>query len=440
MNFTAIILAAGKGTRMKSQLPKPMHQVAGQPMLGWVINAAKQAGADHIVPVIGHGSEMIQAWLGDIEAATQHEQNGTGHAVLAAKPLLTLSDKPAVILFGDTPLIRPQTIQHLVQQIKDGADICALGFETDTPHGYGRFIRDDDGQLHAITEESECSEAQKAIKQVNGGVLAARTDLLISLLETIQPANSKGEIFLTDIISAGRKSGANITCEFTDEAELTGVNSRAQLAAVEAHAQTRMRQQAMENGVTMVAPDTVYLSADTELAADVILEPHIVIGAGVSIAEGSHIKAFSHLEGCHIGACCVIGPYARLRPGSHLEEGVKIGNFVETKNAHFEAGAKANHLSYIGDANVGEKANIGAGTITCNYDGFNKSKTDIGKGAFIGSNSALVAPLRIGDGAIVGAGSTITKNVDDDGLAVARGRQTQIHQGAAQFRTKRTKP
>ena len=440
MSFTAIILAAGKGTRMKSEIPKPLHHVAGKPMLSWVIDAAKAAGASQILPVIGHESAQLEDWLGDIKPAYQTEQLGTGHAVLAAADMLEQSDVPVIVLFGDTPLITADTIKRTVTHIENGADICALGFEASNPAGYGRFILDDSGTLVQIIEESECKEAERQITFVNGGILAARAQALFSLLRSVKPTNSKGEIFLTDVISEGHAAGLKIASDKAPQTELLGVNSRAQLAELDALAQGRLRNSAMEAGATLVAPETIFLSADTILETDVIIEPHVVIGPGVHIASGSHIKSFSHLERCYVGTCCVIGPYARLRPGTHLEDGVKIGNFVETKNARFETGAKANHLSYIGDAEVGAAANIGAGTITCNYDGFGKHKTEIGDGAFIGSNSALVAPVRIGDGAIIGAGSTITKAVDDNAIATARGRQSQITDGAKQFRAKRKKP
>lgn len=440
MSFTAIILAAGKGTRMKSEIPKPLHHVAGKPMLSWVIDAAKAAGASQILPVIGHESAQLEDWLGDIKPAYQTEQLGTGHAVLAAADMLEQSVVPVIVLFGDTPLITADTIKRTVTHIENGADICALGFEASNPAGYGRFILDDSGTLAQIIEESECTEAERQITFVNGGILAARAPALFSLLRSVKPTNSKGEIFLTDVISGGHAAGLKIASDKAPQTELLGVNSRAQLAELDALAQGRLRNSAMEAGATLVAPETIFLSADTILETDVIIEPHVVIGPGVHIASGSHIKSFSHLERCYVGTCCVIGPYARLRPGTHLEDGVKIGNFVETKNARFEAGAKANHLSYIGDAEVGAAANIGAGTITCNYDGFGKHKTEIGDGAFIGSNSALVAPVRIGDGAIIGAGSTITKAVDDNAIATARGRQSQITDGAKQFRAKRKKP
>ena len=438
MSFTAIILAAGKGTRMKSELPKPLHKVAGKPMLSWVIDAAKAAGASQITPVIGHESAQLEDWLGDIKPAYQTEQLGTGHAVLAAADMLEQSDVPVIILFGDTPLITADTIKRTVTHIENGADICALGFEASNPAGYGRFILDDNGRLVQIIEDSEYTEAERQITFVNGGILAAWAPALCSLLRSVKPANSKGEIFLTDVIAEGHAAGLTITSDKAPQTELLGVNSRAQLADLEAIAQKRMRQNAMEAGATLIAPDTIYLSADTILEPDVIIDPHVVIGQGVHMASQESRQIFQPFRTLlYRHLLYIIGPYARLRPGTHLEDGVKIGNFVETKNARFEAGAKANHLSYIGDADVGAAANIGAGTITCNYDGFGKHKTEIGDGAFIGSNSALVAPVRIGDGAIVGAGSTITKAVDDNAIATARGRQSQITDGAKQFRAKR---
>ena len=436
MAFTAIILAAGKGSRLKSNLPKPLHQVGGHPMLGWVIDSAKAAGADQIIPVISKDSPALEDYLSDFDVAIQDPPLGTGHAVLAAAPHIHDKSKPLILLFGDTPLISAASISKLAGTIEDGLDICVVGFETDTPTGYGRLVFDADNQLTGIVEDSEASDSQKQIKTVNGGMMAGRADVMLGLLETLSPDNSQGEIFLTDIVASGHAQGHKMNAIFIDRAEISGVNSRADLAHIEAVLQHKLRQAAMAEGATLQAPDTVFLSSDTILERDVVIEPHVVIGPGVHIGEGSIIKAFSHLEGVQTKACCVIGPYARLRPGTTLDEGVKIGNFVETKKARIAAGAKVNHLSYVGDADVGSKANIGAGTITCNYDGFNKHQTLIGDGAFIGSNTALVAPVSVGAGAIIGAGSTITKDVPEDGLGLTRAPQANTHNFASRLRTR----
>ncbi|MGB2492522.1 MAG: bifunctional UDP-N-acetylglucosamine diphosphorylase/glucosamine-1-phosphate N-acetyltransferase GlmU [Candidatus Puniceispirillum sp.] len=434
MDIVAIILAAGQGTRMKSALPKPLHAVGGMPMLGWSLNAAQAVGAKRIVTVLPRNSETTQSWLGDIEFAIQTEARGTGHAVLATKEKLADFSGIALVMFGDTPLITAATLNQLTHRIKDGADIAVLGFHTADPTGYGRLICDKEGQLSAIIEQKDANEAERQINFVNGGIMAVACPLIFDLLDAVSDDNASGEIYLTDIVHIANERGHSVaTCE-TDEAEITGVNNRADLARVEGIIQSRLRTAALDQGVTMHAPETVFLSADAVIERDVIIEPHVVIGADTHIGEGSIIKSFSHIEGARLGPCCIIGPYARLRPGTVAGDGVKIGNFVETKNTNLAAGAKANHLTYLGDATIGEHANIGAGTITCNYDGANKFKTLIGDGAFIGSNSALVAPVSIGANAIVGAGSTVTSDVPDDAIAIARGKQTNIDDAATSFR------
>ena len=434
MDIVAIILAAGQGTRMKSALPKPLHAVGGMPMLGWSLNAAQAVGAKRIVTVLPRNSETTQSWLGDIEFAIQKEARGTGHAVLAAKEKLADFSGIALVMFGDTPLITAATLDQLTDRIKDGADIAVLGFHTDDPTGYGRLICDKEGHLSAIVEQKDANEAERQINFVNGGVMAVACPLIFDLLDAVSDDNANGEIYLTDIVHIANERGHSVaTCE-TDEAEITGVNNRADLARVEGIIQSRLRTAALDQGVTMHAPETVFLSADAVIERDVIIEPHVVIGGDTHIGEGSIIKSFSHLEGARLGPCCIIGPYARLRPGTIAGDGVKIGNFVETKNTNLAAGAKANHLTYLGDATIGEHANIGAGTITCNYDGTNKFKTLIGDGAFIGSNSALVAPVSIGANAIVGAGSTVTSDVPDNAIAIARGKQKNIDKAATGFR------
>ena len=436
MDIVAIILAAGQGTRMKSALPKPLHEVGGMPMLAWSLNAAQAVGATRIVTILPPDSETTQGWLGDIEFTIQKEARGTGHAVLAAKDSLAGFSGVALIMFGDTPLITAATLSQLTQHIKDGADIAVLGFHATDPTGYGRFICNEDGQLNAIIEHKDANEAERQINFVNGGIMAVACPLIFDLLHAVSDNNANGEIYLTDIVHIANERGHSVaTCE-TDEAEIIGVNNRADLATVESIIQSRLRTAALNQGVTMRAPETVFLSADTVIERDVIIEPHVVVGADTHIGEGSIIKSFSHLEGARLGPCCIIGPYARLRPGTVAEGGVKIGNFVETKNTNLAVGAKANHLTYLGDAKVGKYANVGAGTITCNYDGINKFKTLIGDGTFIGSNSALVAPVSIGANAIVGAGSTITSDVPDNAIAVARSKQRNMDEAATSFRAR----
>ena len=434
MEIVAIILAAGQGTRMKSALPKPLHAVGGMPMLGWSLNAAQALGVTRIVTVLPPNSETTQSWLGDIEFAIQQDARGTGHAVLAVKHMLDSFSGIALVMFGDTPLITAATLSQLTSRISDGADIAVLGFHAADPTGYGRLICSEDGQLNAIIEHQDASKDERQINFVNGGVMAVACPLIFDLLGAVSDDNANGEIYLTDIIHIANERGHKVVTYETDEAEITGVNNRADLAKVESIIQKRLRNIALEQGVTMQAPETVFLAADAVIERDVIIEPHVVIGADTHIGEGSIIKSFSHLEGARLGPCCIIGPYARLRPGTIAGDGVKIGNFVETKNTNLANGAKANHLTYLGDAMIGEHANIGAGTITCNYDGTNKFKTLIGDGAFIGSNSALVAPVSIGANAIVGAGSTITADIPDDAIAIARGKQTNNDKAAIAFR------
>jgi bifunctional UDP-N-acetylglucosamine pyrophosphorylase / glucosamine-1-phosphate N-acetyltransferase len=420
MDIAAIILAAGQGKRMQSSLPKPLHQVGGRPMLAWALDAAKAANAHRIVTVLSPDSQTTQAWLGDQEFAIQDPPLGTGHAVLAARDILAGFEGVALVMFADTPLVTSHTLARLVARIANGDDIAVLGFETPEPTGYGRILCDDDGAVLKIVEERDARPREKAITLVNGGIMAVRAPLVFEVLDQVNTANDQGEIYLTDIVEIGRAQDLGISVEITTASEVMGVNDRADLAAAEAALQTLLRRATLAAGVTLQAPETVFLSADSVIERDVVIEPHVVIGSGCHIGEGSIIKSFSHLEGAHLGACCVIGPHARLRPGTDAADGVKIGNFVETKNTVLGTGAKANHLTYLGDAQIGADANIGAGTITCNYDGFNKFKTIVGDNAFIGSNTALVAPVTIGTGAIVGAGSTITSDVAPDDVAFTR--------------------
>ena len=443
MEFSAIILAAGKGSRLKSRLAKPLHKVAGRALVSWVCEAASNAGASQQICVVSKDGEAVAELVKrsaqiDSQTIIQDPPKGTGHAVQCCLDELKAlpADRPVLILYADTPLITAQTLRALAGKIETGTDVCLLAFTTDDPTGYGRIISSGEGRVEAVIEDKDASDSQKRINLVNGGVMAAKASVLARLLPQLEPKNSQNEFYLTDIVGLASVAKMRTDVIETDETELAGVNDRAQLAQIEAEIQNRLRAEAMKNGVTFNAPETVFLSADTHFGTDVVIEPHVIIGSGVSIADDCQIKAFSHLEGATVAQGCIIGPYARLRPGTKLGPSVKIGNFVETKAAVFAEGAKANHLSYIGDATVGRQANIGAGTITCNYDGLNKFSTHIGDAAFIGSNSALVAPVSIGSGALIGAGSVITKDVDEDAIGISRATQRQIEGGAKAHRKK----
>ena len=437
MSFTAIILAAGKGTRMKSALPKPLHRVGGHAMLAWSIDAARAAGADRIVTVLSPGSDDIQSWLDGAPFAIQQDQLGTGDAVAAARDAVGDEKGVAIVMFADTPLVSAASLKRLAEGVEAGAGIVIAGFEPDNPAGYGRLVQDKDGRVSRIVEDRDASAGEREIGLCNGGIMAVRRESLFGWLDRVTNDNAKGEYYLTDIVALANEDGVPVTHVVVGEHDVMGVNDRADLARAEAALQGRLRHAAMEAGITLIAPETVFLSADAVIERDVIIEPHVVIGAGCHIGEGTIIHAFSHLEGARLGACCVIGPYARLRPGTDAGDGVKIGNFVEVKKSRLGEGAKANHLTYVGDAEVGAEANIGAGTITCNYDGFGKYRTLIGDGAFIGSNSSLVAPVSIGAGAIIGAGSTITEDVGDNAIAVARAHTRERPAAASKFRDKR---
>ena len=437
---TILILAAGEGTRMRSALPKVLHRVGGRTLIGHVVEAAKASGASRLSAVVGPEREDVAAEVRkraqDASVHVQTERLGTAHAVLSAKAALGDGDD-LIVAFGDTPLVRPETFARLSDALKD-ADIAVLGFRPNNPQGYGRLI-EENGNLVAIREEKDASEAEKKITLCNAGIMAFAGRHALSLIEAIGNKNAKREYYLTDAVALARARNLNVTvCEAPEE-EVMGINDRSQLAEAEAELQKRMRKAALDSGVTLVAPETVFFSADTKLGKDVTIEPNVVFGPGVIVKDGATIRAFSHLEGAEVGEGAVVGPYARLRPGTKLGAKTKIGNFVEVKAATFGDGAKANHLSYVGDASVGANANIGAGTITCNYDGYDKHKTEIGEGAFIGSNSALVAPVKVGKGAYVGTGSVVTEDVPDDALAVARGRQAVKEGWAAEVRKKRGK-
>ncbi|MCB1480665.1 MAG: bifunctional UDP-N-acetylglucosamine diphosphorylase/glucosamine-1-phosphate N-acetyltransferase GlmU [Rhodobiaceae bacterium] len=437
-----VVLAAGEGTRMRSSVPKVLHKIAGREMLAHVVAAALAAGGADIAVVVGPGREDVAACARtmhpDCKVFVQTERLGTAHAVLAAREALKAGYKHVVVLFGDTPLITSATLERMIDALRDGAGIAVLGFEAENPAGYGRLVTEA-GELTAIVEEKDASDAERAITLCNSGVMAFSGELMPNLLDSIGNDNAKGEYYLTDAIALARSLDVKTVSRVADETEVGGVNDRIQLAAAEYAMQQRLREAAMISGVTMRDPQSVYMNHDTKLGADVIVEQNVVFGPGVTIESGAQVRAFSHLEGCRVGANAQIGPYARLRPGADLAKGVRIGNFVEIKNARIAEGAKVNHLSYVGDATVGEAANIGAGTITCNYDGVSKHRTEIGANAFIGSNSALVAPVSIGAGAYVGSGSVITKDVEADTLAVGRGRQVEIPGWVARWRGKHKK-
>lgn len=421
------LLAAGKGTRMRSDLPKVLHRVAGLPLMGHALRSADGCAPSRVVIVTGHQSERVEeaakALSPGAVCVEQSPQLGTGHAVMQANDALADFEGDVFILFADTPLTRQETLIRMAEARRAGAAVVVLGFEATQPGGYGRLILGDGGGLDRIVEAKDASEAELAVTLCNSGVMCVDGRTLFRLLNGVTNENAKGEYYLTDIVALARTEGLDCTVVKCDEAETLGVNSRVDLAAAEAAFQTRARIEAMEAGVTLTAPEAVFLSHDTMLGQDVIVEPNVVFGPGVEVESGATIRAHSHLEGCYVASGAVIGPYARLRPGADIGEGARIGNFVEVKNATFAAGAKANHLTYVGDASVGANANVGAGTITANYDGYMKHRTEIGEAASIGSNTVLVAPVTVGARATVAAGSVIVDDVADDALAVARGRQ-----------------
>ena len=426
-NCLAIVLAAGEGTRMRSARPKVLHTIAGRSLLGHVLAAVAKFGATSTAIVIGPDQDAVAAEAHKIapDAAVfvQRERRGTAHAVLAAKAAIKQGADDIVVLYGDTPLIHPATLQRLRAPVAAGAAMAVAAFRPSDPTGYGRLIIEGD-HLVAIREQADASAAERAIGLCNGGIMAFAGKTALPILEQIDNQNRKGEFYLTDAVAIARGMKLRAVAVEVEEDDVRGINTKKELAEAEAVAQQRLRKAALDAGVTMVAPDTVFLSTDTRFGKDVVVEPYVVFGEKVVVEDGAVIHAFSHLAGAHVGKGVSVGPFARLRPGAKLGEGARIGNFVEVKEAVFGAGAKANHLSYIGDASVGAGANIGAGTITCNYDGSAKHRTEIGKDAFIGSNSALVAPVAIGDGAYVGSGSVITADVPPDSLALGRGRQT----------------
>ena len=425
MTTALIILGAGMGTRMNSDLPKVLHQIAGAPMLVHAMKSGAALDPAHTVIVAGHGADRVEtaakAYDPDVTVAIQSEQLGTAHAVSQARDALAGFDGDALVLYGDTPFIRAETLAAMTAA-RLTHDIVVLGFEAADPGRYGRLILKDD-QLDRIVEYKEATDEERSVKLCNSGVVAANAATLFDLIDAVGNDNAAGEYYLTDIIGIARARGLSATVVRCAEAETLGINSRAELAKAEALFQANARQMAQEDGVTLVAPETVFFAHDTVVGRDTVIEQNVVFGPDVTIESGTTIRAFSHLEGCHVSRGSVVGPYARLRPGAELAENVKVGNFVEIKNAQIAAGAKVNHLSYIGDATIGARSNIGAGTITCNYDGVFKHHTTIGDDVFVGSNTMLVAPVTVGDAAMTASGSVVTRDVPAGDLAVARGRQ-----------------
>ncbi len=422
---------------MRSSRPKVLHAIGGRTLIGHAIEAATTAGGG-VAVVVGPGHEaiaqVVKAAAPNAEIFIQAERRGTAHAVLAARPALARGADDVLVAFADTPLVSGATFARLRAALADGAGIAVLGFRPADPTGYGRLIVDADGRLLGIREEKDASAEERTVTLCNAGVMALSGAAALPVLDRIRDDNAKHEFYLTDAVAIARAMGLSAQVLETTEDEVRGVNTQAQLAEAEAVLQRRLRTAAHEAGVVMVAPETVYLCADTKLGRDVTIEPYVVFGPGVTVDDGALIRSFSHLEGAHVGRGARVGPFARLRPGARLEADVHVGNFVEVKEARLAAGAKANHLAYIGDASVGAGANIGAGTITCNYDGAGKHRTEIGARAFIGSNSSLVAPVKIGDDAYVASGSVITREVPADALAFGRARQANKDGFAARLK------
>ncbi len=425
---------------MKSALPKVLHQIAGLPMVAHVVKAAEAAGATDIALVIGHGAEEMrkaaEKFAPKASTFVQEQRLGTAHAVLAAREALAKGYDDVLVMFGDTPLIDAAALGEARARLAEGAAVVVIGFRPPSPAGYGRLL-EKGGKLIAIREEKDCTDEERKIGFCNAGMMAVSGKHALDLLDGVGNANAKGEYYLTDIVEIANGKGLDVVATEAGYENALGINNRAELAEAEAIWQKRRRKEAMLAGVTLIAPETVYFSYDTEIGQDTVVQPNVFFGPGVTIAGGVKIHAFSHLEGATVAANADIGPYARLRPGSDLAAKAKVGNFVEVKNARIEAGAKVNHLTYIGDARVGAGANIGAGTITCNYDGYSKFFTDIGAGAFVGSNSSLVAPIKLGDGAYIASGSVITEDVPEDALAFGRARQKTLPGKGKELRERR---
>ena len=441
--FAVVILAAGQGTRMRSDTHKVLHPIASRPLLLHLLDRVDALGADRRVVVVGKGREQVEAAIRDrdVAVALQAEQKGTGHAVQQAQPALAGYDGPVLVLYGDTPFVEAETLRRMLDRLDGDGDpgVVVLASTPPDPLKYGRIILGDGDRIAKMVEDKDATEEERAVRLCNSGMMAVRASDLFRWLDKVGNDNAAGEFYLPDIVNIAAAEGREAVVIEGDPYETAGVNSRAELAHLELEWQRRRREEVLDEGATLIDPESVWFAYDTKLARDVTVEPHVVFGPGVEVAEGAVIKAFSHIEGAIIGAKASIGPFARIRPGTKLGARTKVGNFVELKKAEVAEGAKVNHLSYVGDAEIGARANIGAGTITCNYDGFGKYRTVIGAGAFIGSNTALVAPVTIGEGAIVGAGSVITENVDADALALERNEQKGIAGWAKRFRDRMTR-
>jgi bifunctional UDP-N-acetylglucosamine pyrophosphorylase/glucosamine-1-phosphate N-acetyltransferase len=440
--FAVIILAAGQGTRMRSDTHKVLHPIAGRPLLLHLLDRVDALGADKCVVVLGKGREQVEAAIAGrgVDVAIQSEQKGTGHAVQQAADALAGYEGPLLILYGDTPFVETATLRRMLDRLdgEGGPGVVVLASSPEDPLKYGRIILGQSDRIAKMVEYKDASEEERAVRLCNSGMMAVRAEDLFRWLDQVGNDNAAGEYYLPDIVNIAAAEGREAVVIEGDPYETAGVNSRAELAHLELEWQRRRREQALDEGATLIDPESVWFAYDTKLGRDVTVEPHVVFGPGVEVADGASIHAFSHIEGARIGGKASIGPFARLRPGTMLANDTKVGNFVELKKADIAEGAKVNHLSYVGDASVGARANIGAGTITCNYDGFGKYRTEIGAGAFIGSNTALVAPVEVGDGAIVGAGSVITRNVEPDSLAIERSEQKGISGWARRFRQRMT--
>ena len=422
----AVVLAAGDSTRMKSSMSKVLHPVGGRPMIAHVMASIAASGVSDVALVLGRDAEKVEAAakIGElaVESVLQTERLGTGHAVLMARDAIARGYDEILVAYGDVPLITAAPLKAAREALAGGADVAVIGFHTNNPTGYGRLLVEN-GELVAIREEKDATDAERQVTWCNSGLMAIDGKKALDLLTRIGNSNAKGEYYLTDIVEIARAAGGKVVAVDAPESELSGCNNRAELAVLERLWQERRRHELMVSGVTMIAPETVFLCHDTVIGQDALIEPNVVFGPGVTVEGGAVIHAFSHLEGAYVAAGATVGPFARLRPGANLAAGSKVGNFCEVKKAEIGKGAKVNHLTYIGDAVVGAEANIGAGTITCNYDGVNKHESRIGAGAFIGSNSSLVAPVSIGDGALIASGSVITEDVPADTLAFGRARQ-----------------
>ena len=441
--FAVVILAAGQGTRMRSDTHKVLHPIASRPLLLHLLERVDALGAERRVVVVGKGREQVEAAIAgrDVAVALQAEQKGTGHAVQQAQSALAGYDGPVLVLYGDTPFVEADTLRRMLDRLDapDGPGVVVMGSCPDDPAQYGRIVLGEGDRIAKMVEYRDATEEERAVRLCNSGMMAVRSGDLFRWLGKVGNDNAAGEYYLPDIVNIAASEGRGAVVIEGDPYETAGVNSRAELAHLELEWQRRRREQALHEGATLIDPESVWFAFDTRLGRDVTVEPHVVFGPGVEVADGATIHAFSHIEGAVIGARASIGPFARIRPGTRLADRSKVGNFVELKKAQVGEGAKVNHLSYIGDAEVGAGANIGAGTITCNYDGFGKYRTVIGAGAFIGSNTALVAPVTIGDGAVIGAGSVITEDVEADALAVERSEQKGIAGWARRFRERMTR-